>query len=252
VDEQQSSIPGRLWRSVRPFETPPRSILTNCRRTGRTAPERWGIAATFVLAALVLAGCGGTTDTSVSASVTKQEPSTTTSNTVVVTTTIAPPTTTEAQTTTTAAAAIELVGDDEFVDQAGEALALLGEDAPNSYAEVLIYITTIESVEAGSGMDVFTRTFLVGDETAYAPGYGEDDQVLWLAGTIVHDACHSRLYTDDQPYTGRDAELACLEDQLDALVTIDRSDGFEDYVQGLIEGVDDPQNAYWNDPNRHW
>jgi hypothetical protein len=32
-------------------------------------------------------------------------------------------------------------------------------------------------------------------------------QVLWLAGTMVHDACHSRLYTEGQTYTGRDAEL---------------------------------------------
>ncbi len=215
-------------------------------------PARRGIAASFVLAAVVLAGCGGTTDTSVTTSVTTQEPGTTTTTTAVVSTTVVPTTTTEAQTTTAAAATIELVGDDEFVARAGEALALLGEDAPDAYAEALIYIATIESVEAGSGMDVFTKTFLVGDETAYAPGYGEDDQVLWLAGTIVHDACHSRLYTDDQPYAGRDAELACLEDQLDALVTIDRSDGFENYVQGLIEGVDDPQNAYWTDPNRHW
>jgi hypothetical protein len=41
-------------------------------------------------------------------------------------------------------------------------------------------------------------------------------------------------------------------DQLDALEALDRSEFFESYVQGLIDGVDDPENAYWNDPDRHW
>ena len=113
------------------------------------------------------------------------------------------------------------------------------------------YIVTIESVVAGSGMDVFTKTYLVGDETAFAPGFGGDDQIVWLAGTIVHDSCHSRLYSDGEEYIGRDAELACMVDQLAALESID-NDFFEEYVQDLIDGVDDPENAYWNDPNRHW
>jgi hypothetical protein len=100
-------------------------------------------------------------------------------------------------------------------------------------------------------MDVFTKTFRVGDVTAYAPGYGPADQVVWLAGTIVHDACHSRLFAEGAEYLGRDAELACLEDQLDALLVLSGF-AFEDYIQTLIDGVDDPQNDYWTDPNRHW
>ena len=75
--------------------------------------------------------------------------------------------------------------------------------------------------------------------------------MLWLAGTIVHDACHSRLYTDGEEYIGRDAELACLIDQLPALETMSGS-AFESYLSFLIEGVDDPANDYSNDPNRHW
>ncbi len=119
------------------------------------------------------------------------------------------------------------------------------------YKTVLTHIDTVESVSAGSGMDVFTKTFRVGDVTAYAPGYSLEDQVLWLAGTIVHDACHSRLYTDGEEYIGRDAELACLIDQLAALETLPGF-AFENYIGALIEGVDDPGNDYWNDPNRHW
>jgi hypothetical protein len=147
--------------------------------------------------------------------------------------------------------AVDIVGNEQFVAQAGAALELLVAEVPDAYAEVLLHITTIESVSAGSGMDVFTKTFRVGDVTAYAPGYEEADQVVWLAGTIVHDACHSRLYTDGEPYTGRDAELACLQEQLEALLVLSGF-AFESYVRSLVDGVDDPENAYWTDENRHW
>ena len=212
------------------------------------------IAAVSVVCLVFVAGCGGTAETT-----TTTAPATTTISTAAATTTTtttAPPEpeSTTTTTTTTAAVAtgqIEIVGDDEFVAQAGAALELLATETPDAYSEVSMHIDTIESVSAGSGMDVFSKTFMVGDVTAYAPGYESEDQVLWLAGTIVHDACHSRLYTDGEEYIGRDAELACLIDQLAALEILSGF-AFESYISSLIEGVDDPANDYWNDPNRHW
>jgi len=181
--------------------------------------------------------------------------------TAATTTTAAPTTTTtsvlvtnpETTTTTTTVSAtdVAIVGDDEFVTQAQAALDLLAQQSPETYDEVASRIDTIESVTAGSGMDVFTKTFKGGDVTAYAPGYGPEDQLLWLAGTIVHDACHSKFYTEGEEYIGRDAELACLIDQLAVLETLPGF-AFESYISFLIEGVDDPANDYWNDPNRHW
>ncbi len=200
-------------------------------------------APSVVVVALILAACGGTSATTV--------PSTTTTAVGPTTTRASTSTTASTTSTTVAAVGIEIVGDDAFVTQTQAALDLLATDVPEIYDEVLDHIDAIESVTAGSGMDVFTKTFRVGDVTAYAPGYGPEDQVLWLAGTIVHDACHSRLYTDGEEYVGRDAELTCLEDQLAALLVLSGFE-FEDYIQFLIDGVDDPANEYWNDPDRHW
>lgn len=210
------------------------------------------LAAGGALVAVLLAGCGGTSG----ATTTYIVPPTSSSPTTIAetTTTVAVVTTLQEATTTTEPAAtdaIDIVGDERFVAQADAALELLVTEAPGAYAEVLLHISTVESVPAGSGMDVFTKTFRVGDETAFAPGYEEADQVVWLAGTIVHDACHSRLYTDGEVYIGRDAELACLQDQLEALLVLSGF-AFENYVQSLVDGVDDPENAYWTDDNRHW
>ena len=40
--------------------------------------------------------------------------------------------------------------------------------------------------------------------------------------------------------------------QVEALKLLDSVGVFTEYVQGLIDGVDDPGNDYWNDPDRHW
>ena len=101
-------------------------------------------------------------------------------------------------------------------------------------------------------MDVYTKTYRVGRKTAFAPGYSKLEQVVWLAGTIVHDACHSNLYGAGEEFAGKAAEIICLVRQLEALNLIDDKGLLAKYVEGLIEGADDPSNQYWNDPNRHW
>ena len=148
--------------------------------------------------------------------------------------------------------AIEIRGDDEFVIWTEMALTLLESETPDSYAQVLDSIRFIESVSAGSGMDVFNKIYLVGDETAHAPGFDQEAQLTWYAATIVHDSCHSVRYDRGVSYMGKEAEVACLMDQLVALGRLSNGLTFTAYIQGLIDGADDPENQYWNDPNRHW
>jgi hypothetical protein len=168
-------------------------------------------------------------------------------------TTAAPePTATSAPTATAAPKVIEVIGDDDFKQWAARALERIETSAPDAYKEVMASIDVIESVPAGSGMYVDERRFAVGDETAHAPGYDEDGQLLWFAGTIVHDAHHSALFIDGEPHTGKDAEVACLAVQKAALELMTSDPFFANYVQGLIDGADDPANQYWNQPNRHW
>ena len=212
--------------------------------------------ARLLLGGLLFVACGeglDTTPSSETTSPTTLAPSTSLGTQATTTTTR--PTTTTQPTTTTATTSpdeIAIEGDEEFVEHANAALDLLEAEAPDSYLQVAGYIDTIRLVPAGSGMDVFTRTFLAGEQTAYAPGFNPADQRAWFAGSIAHDSCHSRLFATGESYTGRDAELECLMDQLDALETIDEGGVLVDYVAGLIDGVDDPANDYWSDPDRHW
>ena len=147
---------------------------------------------------------------------------------------------------------IQIVGSERFVTQVEAALSLLGERAPEALVNVKRGINTILSVEAGSGMDVYSKTFNVGNKTAFAPGFSRPDQIVWLASTIVHDACHSNQYAGGEAFTGKTAEVNCLKRQLEALELIEDGSYFKNYVFDLIESADDPDSQYWNDPNRHW
>jgi len=162
------------------------------------------------------------------------------------------PTATPQPTATPALPSIEIFGDDDFKAWTLRALEMIQARAEEAYAEVTASINVIESVPAGSGMYVEEKRYAVGEQTAYAPGYDESRQLLWYAGTIVHDAHHSALFSRGEPYTGQDAELDCLTVQKAALELMTDDPFFPGYVQGLIDGADDPANQYWNNPDRHW
>ena len=147
---------------------------------------------------------------------------------------------------------IEIRGSDEFKAWTAQALELIATRAPDAYREVTQSIKVIESVPAGSGMYVEELRYAVGDQTAYPDGYDTDDQLIWYAGTIVHDANHSALCQQGKPYSGKEAEVASLQAQKAALELLSDNPFFANYVQGLIDGADDPANQYWNQPNRHW
>jgi hypothetical protein len=147
----------------------------------------------------------------------------------------------------------QIDGPPEFIAHVEKALNLLKDKAPEPYAAVVANVTTIWSVDSFSGMCYDTGTYRVGDETAHAPGYQADAQVVWLAGTIVHDGCHRARFVEGQSPTGRDAELDCLQRQFETLGLIEGSaTRFAAYVKTLIDGADDPANQYWNSPSRHW
>jgi hypothetical protein len=149
-------------------------------------------------------------------------------------------------------AGIEIRGSEDFKTWTTQALDLLKTKTPPHYQLVMDSVWVIESVTAGSGMVVQEKRFKVGDETAHAPGHPAANQLIWFASTIVHDANHSALFIKGQTYSGKEAEVACLKVQREALQKIENGTYYTNYVQGLIDGADDPKNQYWNQPNRHW
>ncbi len=145
-------------------------------------------------------------------------------------------------------------GDSICVSQTEKALNLLKREVPNHFGIANQYIGEIRCVESGSGMAAWSKppVFLAGKKTVEAG-------TIWYAGTIIHDACHSKQYHDylamnsvsstpGEVYSGREAETQCLAAQLDAIRGIGAPPHMLDYVREVIE------SEYWGVPydERYW
>lgn len=150
--------------------------------------------------------------------------------------------------------AIEIQGDAECHTDVTSALDLLEQKAPTDYVMSLGAIGVIECVALGSGMEAYGEPprFKLGDVT-------RQYSVTWLAGSIVHDANHSRLYHDyeasnpgvpvpDSAWSGARAESVCLQEQIEAMEAIGAPDAEIAMIKNALE------TKYWEVPvdQRSW
>lgn len=140
---------------------------------------------------------------------------------------------------------IHIVGSDNFIKKTKLAIDLIANTNKELNYLVIVnkYIGAISESEK-SGMDVnsIPPTFNVGAKT-----YNMD--VYWYASCIVHDAHHSELFFNNKPYTGKEAELECLELQIKFLVDSNGPKSYINYIKNLIN---DNVDYYSNYSNRNW
>jgi hypothetical protein len=148
---------------------------------------------------------------------------------------------------------IEIVGDAECHADVSAAIELLKTRDPVNHTMALGVIGIIECVEQGSGMAAYEHPprFKVGDRTREA-------STTWLAGAIVHDATHSKLYDDyasahwgfvpRSAWTGEQAESTCIDAQIQTLQTIGAPQNETSQAQSALS------KSYWEvpQPERSW
>lgn len=157
-------------------------------------------------------------------------------------------------TTTAFTTQIQIKGNSSCKSDTLSALRLLHDKAVMHYSVVTKYISIIECVSKGSGMYAYENPprYVVGDATRNAG-------TIWYAGTIAHDAGHSKLYHDyltshpgqavpDDIWKGKNAEVSCLDAQYDALSKIGATQSELNYVKNIIT------SQYYNIPysERWW
>ncbi|MDD5194171.1 MAG: hypothetical protein PHQ96_00670 [Candidatus Omnitrophica bacterium] len=132
---------------------------------------------------------------------------------------------------------IEIVGSHEFVLHVGKALGLLNKNAFFAFNTVKEYVGRIQE-SPRSGMNVYINppTFELSAKSAFY-------SLTWCAGIIAHDAYHSQQYFSYQKihgdpvpagvWTGKDAEIECLNFQKEAMRAIGAPDKEIDYVASV-------------------
>ena len=148
---------------------------------------------------------------------------------------------------------IPIVGNVDCKIKTNKALELLKNKAKKHFEIVTDNIRIIECVEKGSGIRVWDSRVQIGEPTMNAG-------TIWLAGALVHESCHSLLYSDylkNNPqsnfvpsdiYSGRNAETFCLGFQYSAISMIDHGRYTADYFINLLK------SKWWEIPyeDRWW
>lgn len=130
---------------------------------------------------------------------------------------------------------VEIKGRKEFLLHTREALDLL-RTTPH-FSAIQRYVPVIqEGKRSGMKADAERPTYVVGKSTWR-------HSALWYAGTIAHDAYHSKLYheakattdgkkPDRDTWTGAAAEKKCLAFQIQVLKELKADDSMIAYVEG--------------------
>ncbi|MEI6462526.1 MAG: hypothetical protein WCO33_02550 [bacterium] len=135
---------------------------------------------------------------------------------------------------------IEIIGDDDCENDTLNALKLLSAKAPDTYRNVVKSIGIIECAPSGSAMyaDETPSRFVVGDNT-------RTYSIIWYAGSIAHDAFHSKLYHDylrthktqsvpDSIWIGKNAEEKCIAEQSRVLTRLKADKALIEFLKNAL------------------
>ncbi len=147
---------------------------------------------------------------------------------------------------------IEIVGSDNYVGRVKDALALLADRAPDAFADVERYVGRIQHSERSAMWAHFEPpTYKMSDRTAMA-------SLTWCAGSIVHEAHHSKLYHEyraahgtpvpSSAYGGVRRERECIEQQL----KVARRIGASRYEIQYLESLDGTHGDVDKDGDSDW
>lgn len=142
---------------------------------------------------------------------------------------------------------LAIEGSAAFVAKIERALDILKRRAPAWYDYVMRGLDKIKEVPTSvhTGVHVAGRIFNI--SPIHTVDRAGDRTAAWLAGIIVHDACHVHQFAAGLAYSHLAGERACLEVQIEALALIypNAQDPFG--LRVVLENIDNPAYQWWLD-----
>lgn len=135
----------------------------------------------------------------------------------------------------------QLSGSAEFKNKIMQALDLLKSRAHEFYPLAADYLTEIKEGDH-SGVLVETGVFTIGRNTY------QNQDAIWLASIIIHDAVHVKLYQEGKVYHGKEGERKANTVQRAVLIELDAPQSYLDHLDKSLE------SSYWEVPyeQRQW
>lgn len=144
--------------------------------------------------------------------------------------------------------AVVIEGAPAFVARVEVALDMLKNSAPDWYAYTINELKHIvESNESERGVYTKLRSFSLASSLTKSRDDAEvESDVVWLAGVLVHEACH--VYRDKAGLEpgGLVGERACLQVQITALQQVDPRARFMNYLSRLLTNIEKEEYQWWH------
>ena len=143
------------------------------------------------------------------------------------------------------AGVINISGSGAFVSKTRAALRILLEKEPKWYRYVQSALLGVKEIPMGGDSGIFP------DEAVYRswPNFRSErtgeGHVIWVAGQLVHEACHVHRYKAGLESGGYAGEKACTETQIQALDDIDPSGNVAASRRRALANIDDPEHQWW-------
>ena len=142
---------------------------------------------------------------------------------------------------------IAIEGSPRFVREVIDAFTLLKEKVPRLYAYGISGLSKIREVPAGSDIGVYveTRTFEYPSDLVK----GDEESIIFLAGSILHEACHVHRWEAGFREVAWKEERACVEKDLEAVLALDPEDRYGNAAQlrDLIANLHRSEYWWWVD-----
>ena len=148
---------------------------------------------------------------------------------------------------------VVIEGSADFIARVEAALDMLKDRAPEWYAYAVSGPDRFKEVPESQGAGTLGRTFNITPGHAFSDGPIETS-LTWLAGVIVHDACHINRFVAGLLRYESEAEKLyeerlCLQAQIEALEAMNLrgrdNQNLIQYLQNVLKNIDNSEYQWW-------
>ena len=140
---------------------------------------------------------------------------------------------------------IRIKGSAAFISKTRQALRLMYSREPKWYVYVQQNLRGVTEIPMGGDSGIYPDEAIYRSWPNFRSGRSGESHDIWVAGQLVHEACHVSRYKAGLQSGGYVGEKACTEIQIQALDNIDPIYDVAASRRRALANIDDPEHQWW-------
>ncbi len=140
---------------------------------------------------------------------------------------------------------ITITGSSAFASKTRQALQLLLDKSPKWYRYTQQGLRGVMEIPMGGNSGIHVDERIYRSWPNFRSNRSGEAHIIWVAGQLVHEACHVNRHVAGVEHSGYVGEKACLIEQINALEAIDPLDRVVGGRYNRLANIDDPAHQWW-------